>query len=61
MPRKYNKIIYRNGATSSQYAVPTEDDSAEGSYTCIVTVSTIASTDSTGYAVIATGLFFEMV
>ena len=61
MPRKYSKNIYRNGVTSSQYAVPTEDDSAEGSYTCSVTVSTIASIDSTGYAVIATGLFFEMV
>ena len=43
------------------YFVPTTDNSAAGSYTCSVTVSTIASTDSTGYAVTATGLFFDMV
>ena len=61
MPRKYSKNIYRNGVTSSQYVVPTEDDSTEGSYTCSVTVSTIASPDSVGYSVTATGLFFDMI
>ena len=53
--------ICRSGETSTNYVVPTTDNTAAGSYTCSVTVSTIASTDSTGYAVTATGLFFDMV
>ena len=61
MPRKYNLNICRSGETSTNYIVPTTDNSAAGSYTCSVTVSTVASTDSTGYAVTATGLFFDMV
>ena len=61
MQRKYNLNICRSGETSANYIVPTTDNSAAGSYTCSVTVSTIASTDSTGYAVTATGLFFDMV
>ena len=43
------------------YIVPTTDNSAAGIYTCSVTVSTIASTDSTWYAVTATGLFFDKI
>ena len=61
MPRKCNLNICRSGETSTNYIVLTTDNSAAGSYTCSVTVSTIASTDSTGYAVTATGLFFDMV
>ena len=61
MPQKYNLNICRSGATTTNYVVPTTDNSAAGSYTCSVTVSTITSTDSTGYAVTATGLFFDMV
>ena len=61
MPQKYNLNICRSGETSTNYVVPTTDNSAAGSYTCSVTVSTITSTDSTGYAVTATGLFFDMV
>ena len=61
MPRKYKLSICRSGETSMNYVVPITDNSAAGSYTCSVTVSTIASTDSTGYAVTATGLFFDMV
>ena len=56
MLRKYNLNICRSGETSANYVVPTTDNTAAGSYTCSVTVSTIASTDSTGYAVTATGL-----
>ena len=61
MLRKYNLNIYRSGETSTNYVVPTTDNTAAGSYTCSVTVSTIASTDSIGYVVTATGLFFDMV
>ena len=61
MSRKYNLNICRSGETSTNYIVPTTDNSAVGSYTCSITVSTIASTDSTGYAVTAIGLFFDMV
>ena len=57
MLREYNLNICRSGETSTSYVVPTTDNTAAGSYTCSVTVSTIASTDSTGYAVTATGLF----
>ena len=57
MLRKYNLNICRSGETSTNYVVPTTDNTAAGSYTCSVTVSTIASTDSTGYAVTATGLW----
>ena len=61
MPRKHNLNTYSDGDTSQQYIVPTTDNSAAGSYTCSVTVSTIVSTDSTGYAVTATGMFFDMI
>ena len=61
MPLKYNKNTYRNGATSSQYIVPTEDDSAEGSYTCSVTISSIVSAASPLYSVTVIGLFFDMI
>ena len=59
MPRKYNLNICRSGETSRNYIVPTTNNSAAGSYTCSVTISKVVSTDSTGYAVTATGLFFE--
>ena len=61
MPLKYNKTTYRNGATSSQHVVPTEDDSAEGNYTCSVTISSIPSAASPLYSVTAIGLFFDMI
>ena len=61
MPRKYNLNICRSGETNTNYILPTTDNSAAGSYTCSVTVSTIASADSTGYMVTATGLFLDMV
>ena len=60
MSRKCNVNICRSGETSKNYIVPTTNNSAAGSYTCSVTVSTIASKDSTGYAVTATGLFFDV-
>ena len=42
-PRKYNLNIYRDGANSQQYVVPAADNSAAGSYTCTVTISSISS------------------
>ena len=61
MPQKYNLNICRSKETSTNYIVPTINNSAAGSYTCSVTISTIASKDSTGYAVTGTGLFFDKV
>ena len=58
MPRKYNLNIYRSGQTGAQYVVPTTDNTAAGLYTCSVTVSTVASEDSTGYRITAAGLLF---
>ena len=55
MPREYNKNTYRNGVTSSQYVVPTEDDTTAGSYTCSVTISSIPSAASPVYSVTAVG------
>ena len=60
MPRKYNQNTYRNGA-AAQYIVPTTDNSATGTYKCSVTISTVASSDSNGYEVTATGLLVDMV
>ena len=60
MPRKHNLNFCRIGETNTNYVVPNTDNSAAGSYTCSVTISTVASTDSTGYAVTATSLFFDM-
>ena len=61
MPRKHNKNTYRNGATSQQHVVTTTAGSTAGSYTCTVTVSGTTSSDSAGFLVTATGLFFDMV
>ena len=61
MSRKYNLYIYRSGETDMHYIVPTTDNSAAGSYTCSVTISTIPSTESTEYSLTVTGLFFDMV
>ena len=50
---------HRSG-TSQTYTVPNADNSAVGSYTCMVTVSTVASSESSGYSLTATGsLVFE--
>ena len=40
---------YRSGATNQTYMVPNSDNSAAGDYTCIVTVSTVASSESSSY------------
>ena len=61
MLRKYDLNICRSGETSTNYIVPTTNISAAGNYTCSVTISAVASTDSKGYAVTATGSFFDMV
>ena len=50
----------RNGATVQTYTVPNTDNSAAGSYTCMVTVSTAASSESPSHTLTATGsLAFE--
>ena len=52
---------YRNGATSAQHIVLTADNAGVGTYTCSITISTVASADSNGYTVTARGLLFDMV
>ena len=41
------EYIPRDGETSETYIVPVTDNTGEGSYTCRVTVSTVASSEST--------------
>ena len=47
---------HRSGATSQTYTVPNTDNTAAGDYTCMVTVSTVASSDSSAYTLTATGI-----
>ena len=47
---------HRSGAASNAYTIPNYDNSAAGSYTCMVTVSTVASSESSSYSLIATGI-----
>ena len=47
---------HRSGATSQTYPVPKSDNSASGSYTCMVTVSTVASPESSGFSLGVTGI-----
>ena len=46
---------HRNGATVQTYTVPNSDNSAAGSYTCMVTVSTVASSESSAFSLGVTG------
>ena len=46
----------RSGATSQTYTVPNSDNSAAGDYACMVTVSTIESSESSSYSIAATGI-----
>ena len=46
----------RSGYTSQTYLVPNSDKSAAGSYTCMVTVSAGASSESSSYSLTATGI-----
>ena len=47
---------HRSGATSQTYPVPNTDNNAAGDYTCMVTVSTIASSESSAFSVGVTGI-----
>ena len=47
---------HRNGATTQTYKVPNSNSNAVGYYTCMVTVSTVASSESYTYSLIATGI-----
>ena len=46
----------RSGATSQTYTVSNSDNSAAGSYSCIVTVSTVTSPESSCYSLSGTGI-----
>ena len=46
----------RNGATSQTYPVPNSDISSAGDYTCMVTVSTIESSESSTFSLGVTGI-----
>ena len=46
----------RNGATSQTYPVPNSDNSAAGDYTCMVTASTVASSESSAFSLGVTGI-----
>ena len=47
---------YRSGATSQTYTVPNTDNSAAGDYTCIVTVHTVASSESSAFSLGVAGI-----
>ena len=52
----------RSGAASQTYTVPNYNNSAAGSYTCMVTVSTVSSSESSSYSLTATGILtFQMI
>ena len=46
----------RNGATVQTYTVPNSDNSAAGRYTCMVTVSTVASSEGSVFSLGVTGI-----
>ena len=46
---------YRDGAISQTYTVPNTDNTAAGDYTCMVTVHTVTSSESSSYSITATG------
>ena len=54
--KRYSYKLDRSGATSQTYTVPNSDSSAGGSYTCIVTVHTIESFESSGFSLSVTGI-----
>ena len=60
---KTKLTFFRNGVTTSEYAVPNTDHSAVGSYTCQVTIFrfNLTSVDSIGYTLTATGWLEEPV
>ena len=47
---------HRNGATGQIYTVPNSDNSAAGDYICIVTVHTVASSESSAFTLGVTGI-----
>ena len=51
----YKCIFFSNGANTSEYIVPSDDNSAAGSYTCQVNISAALSSDSPAYVLTATG------
>ena len=54
--KRYSYKLDRSGATSQTYTVPNSDSSAGGSYTCIVAVHTIESSESSGFSLGVTGI-----
>ena len=49
-------IISRSGETGRTFAVPTKDSSYGGTYTCLVSISTVTSEESSGVEIIAIGI-----
>ena len=49
-------ISFRAGASSQTYTVPTADNTAEGSYTCLVTVLGVSSSESAEFSLTAAGI-----
>ena len=47
---------HSGGTTSQTYTVPNSNGNAAGDYTCKVTVSTVASSESSSYSLKATGI-----
>ena len=56
LPKDITLNFHRSGATSTIYIVTTSDNSAVGDYTCMVTVSTVESSESPAYSLSATGI-----
>ena len=53
---------YRSGVITQTYAISNTDNMADGDYTCIVTVHTVASPESFAFSLPATGtLTFKVV
>ena len=48
--------VNRSGETGRTYVVPSKNSSYGGSYTCLVTVSSVTSEESSGVKITAAGI-----
>ena len=49
-------ISFRAGASSQTYTLPNTENTAEGSYTCVLTILGVSSSESTELSLTATGI-----
>ena len=48
--------VYRSGETGRTFVVPTKNSSYGGTYTCLVSISSVTSEESSGVEIIAIGI-----